>query len=240
LKQNTTGTLYLLPTPIGEETIRDYAPSTLQVLHSLQYFIVENARTARRWLRHLGHPHSPRQLNIFELPKHSEIPHAQLLNPCLKGFDVGVLSEAGIPSMADPADALVRTAHRLHIPVRPLCGPSSICSAIAASGLNGQNFHFVGYLPRDKALLIKKLKSLEHQSRRTATAYYFMETPYRNHKLFHTAIHHLHPHTLFYVAAGLHTSTPFIRCATIQDWKDLAPPPLQRVPAVFGLWTPDA
>ncbi len=174
------------------------------------------------------------------MPKHADVPYDQLLNPCLQGIDMGVLSEAGMPSIADPADALVRTAHRLNVPVLPLCGPSAICSAIAASGLNGQNFHFVGYLPRESTQLIKTLKTLEHQSHRTSTAYYFMETPYRSLKLYHIALQHLRPHTLFYIAAALHTATPLIRCTTIQHWKSHAPPPLQRVPAIFGLWTPNS
>ena len=231
------GRLYLLPAALSEDTPpEDVVPAaTLARLRSLAHFVVEDAKTARRWLAACGHPRPMRELAMAELNEHTpagEVP--ALLGPLREGHDVGLLSEAGVPAVADPGAALVAAAHAEGIAVVPLVGPSSLLLALMASGLDGQRFRFVGYLPAESAARRAALVELEKHSARHRETQLFIETPYRNDTLLADVVATLKSSTRLAVAADLTGPAEWIRSAAVADWK-ARPATIGKRPAIFLL-----
>jgi 16S rRNA (cytidine1402-2'-O)-methyltransferase len=233
------GKLFLLPSPLGDDTLFSLSPPVLGTLHRLTFLVVENARTARRFLKTTNPPKPIEAYQIRELNEHTpskELP--LLLQPLMEGNDLGVLSEAGCPGVADPGAALVALAHEKGIVVEPLVGPSSVLLALMASGMNGQQFCFNGYLSPRPAELAADLKRLETLSAKTKQTQLFIETPYRNRQLVEQALRHLQPDTLFCIAVDLTLPTQWIATKRIADWRKFELPDLHKRPAVFLLAAP--
>lgn len=230
------GTLYLIPTTLGDTEPLEVLPLTIKrTVEGIDHYIVENEKSARRFIKKMTPRKSQGSLEFFLLNKYTEpevLP--EYLQPCLQGKDVGLLSEAGCPGVADPGALVVRLAHQQGIQVVPLVGPSSIILALMASGLNGQNFAFNGYLPIDGQERRKALKSLERKSRELGQTQLFMETPYRNDKLFAELIRALRPDTLLCIAADLTLKTEYIRTRTVSEW-NAHPPELHKRPAIYAI-----
>ncbi len=229
------GQLYLVPNTLGDSPISEVLPpEVVQIIGSLNHFVVENEKTARAFLKKVQPDKPQREYHIEILDKHTEpmeIPG--LLRPAFQGHSIGILSEAGVPCVADPGSELVNVAHRQGIAVRPLVGPSSILLALMASGFNGQMFTFKGYLPHDRALRKKVFQHMEREIRQ-GTTQIFMETPYRNNKLVEELTQVLHPETRLCIAADLTLSTEMIKTQALSKWaKDL--PDLHKRPALFLL-----
>lgn len=229
------GILYLIPSALGEQPWQGYlSEATREQACRLRRFIAENAKTARAELKRLGHPTPLREIAIEQIPgtlTAAEI--ARLLAPISGGEDVGLLSEAGCPAVADPGALLVRRAHELGITVRPLVGPSSLLLALMASGLDGQRFAFHGYLPASDPERGRRIAELEKQSRHARQTQVFIETPYRNSALFSALLAGLRPDTRLCVASDLTLPTESISTRTIGGWRRLAPPAIDRRPTVF-------
>lgn len=214
------GRLILVPSALTDQHANSHFPeASLQAIFPLRFFIAERARTARRFLRSIGYQTDFDQVVIQELDKHRVDDAKHLLKPCLEGFDVGLLSEAGVPGVADPGGIIVRTAHRLGIQVHPLIGASSLLLALMAAGMNGQAFQFHGYLPREENLMMKILKQLESNSHQHNCTMFFIETPYRNDKTFQLLLKHLNPSTDLGLATQLTGSDEFIRTCTVDEWR---------------------
>ena len=230
------GKLYLIPTPLGEDGLHALPGYWLPVLHRLDYFIAERAKTARRFIKSTAPERPISVLHFEELNKRTaESDIDGFLQPLLDGHDVGLLSEAGCPGVADPGSAVVARAHRLDIEVVPLVGPSSILLALMASGMNGQGFSFVGYLPPKQPMLGKELQRLEAVARRHRSTQIFIETPYRNRTLVEHLLRTLAPQTRLCIAADLTLPTEYIRTRSIADWSTQPPPDLHKRPAIFLL-----
>lgn len=230
------GTLYLLPAPLGEAGLAHIPAAALAELDRLTYFVAERARTARRYLKALFPGKDIAPLQIAELDKHDPKANmAQLLAPCEAGHDLGVLSEAGLPGIADPGGGLVALAHQKGIPVVPVSGPSSIILALIASGMNGQQFVFHGYLPRKAGELHRRLQQLEQDARRTKATQIWIETPYRNEAMIETALKQLQGNTVFALAANLTLPEVMVRSTTVANWQKLPALKVQKQPAVFLL-----
>lgn len=183
------GILYLIPNTLGEESLKTISPEVVEIVPVLRRFVVENAKSVRKFLKLFELEVPLQELELRELPKDlraSEI--SSFIAPLLAGESVGIISEAGCPCIADPGAELVREAHRHGILVHPLVGPSSILLALIASGLSGQHFEFVGYLPREEADLEKRIRELESRAKSENKTVIFMETPYRAEKLFHKVL----------------------------------------------------
>ncbi|GMV60730.1 MAG: S-adenosylmethionine-dependent methyltransferase [Betaproteobacteria bacterium] len=233
------GVLYLLPTPIAEVPADDVLPAgTLAIARRLAYFLAEDARSARAFLKAIAHPRPLAELKIVEIG-HAPDPARcdEWLRPLLGGTDAAIVSEAGCPGIADPGAELVARAHALHLPVAPLVGPSALVLALMASGLNGQSFRFVGYLPQDAGALAARLRELENASRAGETQL-FIETPYRNERLFAAALAACAAETRLTLAVDLTAPDARIATHTIAEWRalpDARRPSLHRRPAVFAL-----
>lgn len=229
------GTLYLIPVPLAADGLDALTPRSVRIIHGLAHFVVENARTARRFIKTTDPPYSIQSLTITEIGKHEDIPPETLLAPLLAGHDMGLMSEAGCPVVADPGSDLVRFAHERGIKVIPLAGPSSILMALMASGLGGQQFQFHGYLSPQRNELARALKTLESSSTRDQATQVFIETPYRNTQVVTTALEVLADQTWFTVAVDLTAETEWVRTMRIADWKKASLPDLHKRPAVFCL-----
>ena len=233
----STGTLYLIPVTLGDDDIaKALPPEVADIARGLDTFIVENEKTARRFLAALKTTRPVRELTMMRLDEHTlpaELP--ALLTTLQAGHDVGLMSEAGCPGIADPGAQLIALAHRAGIRVTPLVGPSSILLALMASGLNGQRFTFLGYLPNEKAARIQKLKQIEHGSRSNRETQIFIETPYRNQHLLQDIVDHCQPATRLCVACNLSLADELIVSRSIAEWKKAALPDLHKQPAVFLL-----
>jgi 16S rRNA (cytidine1402-2'-O)-methyltransferase len=231
-----TGTLYLIPTTLGESALAAVIPQEVQQrVRTLDYFVAENPKTARAYLKQTGMPRPLQELHIATLNGHTpDEDIADLAAPLRAGHDVGVMSEAGCPGVADPGAKLVLYAQRHAIRVVPLVGPSSILLALMASGLNGQSFAFHGYLPVAEADREKALRELELQSRRLNQTQIFIETPYRNQKLLQSLFARCAGSTLLCVAVELSLTGEDVRTMTVREWKK-NPPQLDRRPALFLL-----
>jgi 16S rRNA (cytidine1402-2'-O)-methyltransferase len=232
------GTLFLLPTQLGESDWQTVLPvATREIACRLSHFVVENAKTARASLKWLDHPVPLRELAIEQLPeplKPQDI--ERLLAPVLAGNDLGLMSEAGCPGVADPGALLVRRAHKLGIPVKPLVGPSSLLLALMASGLDGQRFAFHGYLPQREPERSKRIVELEKESRQKRQTQLFIEAPYRNEALFSALLSACQPNTLLCVATDLTLTSESVATRRIADWKcRLASADFSRRPTVFLL-----
>lgn len=232
-----TATLYLVPTSLGESRREAILPAeVLRIACDLKYFIVENAKSARAELKRIGTRHSLQGIDIRELPR--ELTQADLdvlLTPLLAGESAGLMSEAGVPAVADPGALLVRAAHAKGIRVVPLVGPSSLLLALMASGLNGQCFAFHGYLPVREPDRSKRIVELERESRREGRTQIFIETPYRNVALFTVLLEACRPDTLLCVATELTTERESIATRRIDSWRAGAVPSLEKKPTVFLL-----
>ena len=231
-----TGTLFLIPTTLGESALAAVLPAQVQQrARTLEHFVAENPKTARAFLKQIATAKPLQELHIATLNEHTpEDGIAALAAPLLAGLDVGVMSEAGCPGVADPGAKLVLYAHRHGIRVVPLVGPSSILLALMASGLNGQSFAFHGYLPVAEVEREKALRELEKQSRRLAQTQIFIETPYRNQKMLSSILAACANSTLLCVAADVTLPGEDIRTMTIAAWRK-HPPQLERRPALFLL-----
>ncbi len=230
------GTLFLVPVPLADSAPGDGVPVNIAALvASLTIFVVENAKTARQWLKWYGHPSEMRQLTIVELNAvDGRKALAAYLTPLMEGKNIGVMSEAGCPGVADPGANLVREAHRLGIRVAPLVGPSSILLALMASGLNGQRFRFHGYLPVDRIERSKAIVALEQSSRRDRETQLFIETPYRNGAMIDTLMATCNSQTLLCMAADMTGENEMVVTRTIGEWRKQLPN-LDKRPTVFLL-----
>jgi 16S rRNA (cytidine1402-2'-O)-methyltransferase len=232
-----TGKLYLLPTPLGEEEVHTIPSYVVEVLHRLDFFIAERAKTARHFIKKTNPVKPFSALTFFELNKRTTPAElGSFLDPCMEGHDMGILSEAGCPGVADPGARIVAMAHEKGIVVEPMVGPSSILLALMASGMNGQQFCFNGYLSPKKPQLAKELKRLEQLSAKLKQTQLFIETPYRNMGLIETALSTLAPKTQFCIAADLTLPTEYVVTKTIAQWKSTKIPDLHKHPAIFLLY----
>lgn len=231
-----TGTLYLIPVPLGPVSPEAcLPPDTLALARRLEHFVVERAKTARAHLKAMGHPQPIQALHLAELNEHTPataIP--QLLAPLKAGHDVGLLSEAGCPAVADPGAALVLAAHRGHVPVVPLIGPSSILLALMGSGLGGQRFAFHGYLPAREPERSHKIRELEKAARKERATQLFIETPYRSAALLDALAATLAPKTLVSVGADLSLPGQLILTRSAEHWRGQADAVRDRL-VVFGI-----
>lgn len=229
------GTLFLLPVALGPAASDAlHPPATLRTTHLLRHFVVENAKSARAELKRIGHPQPLQALDVRELPKTpTDADLSALLAPALAGQDIGLMSEAGCPAVADPGALLVRQAHRLGIRAAPLVGPSSLLLSLMASGLNGQSFAFHGYLPVKEAERAAALRELEKESRRFKRTQLFIETPYRNQAMFAALLAGLSAETQLCVARELTTAGEWIATRSVASWKKSEAPDLDRRPTVF-------
>ena len=229
--------LYLIPTPLGAPDTPCLLPHEQTQITGLTDFVVEAEKTARAHLKHLGVTTPIRELNLQTLNEHTDLKTLpELLKPLQEGRSMGILSEAGCPAVADPGANLVALAHRHGYEVRPLVGPSSLLLALMASGANGQNFAFKGYLPSEKSERIAALKSLEQRSRQQNETQLFIETPYRNDALLADALETLHPETRLCTATDLTLPSQEIISQTVADWrKSKTLPNLKKRPTIFVL-----
>ncbi|WP_440107981.1 SAM-dependent methyltransferase [Acidovorax sp. BL-A-41-H1] len=251
------GTLYLVPAPLDfgcdtQAPLEDALPSgTLQAASRLTHWICENAKSTRAYLKRIDAVHplaAPLQQQVItELPRevHKKGDHGDkgsapfdarpLLAAALGGQDMGLVSEAGMPAVADPGSSVVRAAHDLGIAVVPLVGPVSLLLALAASGLNGQNFAFVGYLPQDSQDRQHRIKELEALAHKTGQTQLFIETPYRNAAIWQALVQGLQPHTRLALASGLTLAQARVQSQPVHQWRQQSFTPDNRTPVVFAL-----
>lgn len=226
------GSLYLIPVALAPEGTRQVAGIALPYVTTIRHYIVENIRTARRFLKSVDKSISIDDCQFLELDKHADYSFDEkFLKHALNGVDIGLLSEAGCPAVADPGGQVVAAAHRLGIQVKPIVGPSSIIMGLMGSGFTGQSFTFHGYVPIDN----KERRALVMQMERDVNRGYtqvFMETPYRNTKLFLDLLEWLHPETLLCIASNITGSNEQIHTRPVKEWKNIRPN-LKKVPAVF-------
>ncbi len=215
------GNLYLIPCTLGETAPLEVLPFLVKkAIEEIDIYIVENEKNARRFIKTICPKKSQPDLNISLINKYtedSEIP--DMLLPCLEGQDIGVISDAGCPGIADPGAAVVEQAHLKGIKVVPLVGPSSILLAMMASGFNGQNFSFNGYLPIDKRERRMEIKRLERLSEEQNQSQLFIETPYRNNQMLESIISTLQPQSKLCVACDITLATEYIKTLTANEWK---------------------
>ncbi len=231
------GTLYLFPVGLGECNLEDVLPKrNLDLVKTITYFIAENAKEARAFLKQCAYPEiSKAQLSLInQHVKAEEL--ASFLQPLIDGNDMGLMSDAGCPGIADPGADIIKLAHKKSIKVVPLVGPSSIVLSIMASGFNGQNFAFNGYLPIDKVERSKKIKELENICVKFKQAQFFIETPYRNEKMFDDLLKILQPNTQLLVATNITLSDECIQVKPISAWKKSNAPEFFKKPTVFGFF----
>lgn len=231
------GTLFLVPVALGDTPWTRFLPADAQKSASgITHFVVENAKTARAELKRMAHPAPLREVDIQVLPEGSDAAALDaLLAPALAGHDIGLMSEAGCPAVADPGARLVARAHALGVTVRPLVGPSSILLALMASGLNGQSFAFNGYLPVAEAERNARIRLLEDESRKLARTQIFIETPYRNERLLDALLATCRPDTRLCVARDLTSDEEWIHSQPVGTWRRAPRPDLARRPALFLL-----
>lgn len=231
------GTLYLIPVTLGGSSLELVLPA--QVVHiarQLDTFIVENEKTARQFLTLAKTAKPIRELQLLTLNEHTaskELP--SLLTPLMEGRDVGLISEAGCPGIADPGADLVRLAHQKNIRVVPLVGPSSILLSLMASGFNGQRFTFLGYLPAEKGERIQKIREIEKKSQQLQETQIFIEAPYRNQHLLQDLVNTCHTSTRLCIACNISLDNELIASKSVAEWKKATLPDLHKQPTVFLL-----
>ncbi len=233
--KKSNGTLYLIPVTLGDTSIEQVLPSyNHDIIVGIKHFIVENIRSARRFLKKVEKSIDIDELTFYELNRHTDRNFiAKYLEPIKQGKNVGIISEAGCPAIADPGADVVSIAQQREIKVVPLVGPSSIIMSVMASGFNGQSFAFNGYLPVEVPQRIKSLKKLENKVWNEDQTQLFIETPYRNAKMFETIIKNLKPNTKLCIAAGITCQEEYIKTQTIAQWKKEKLPDLAKIPAIF-------
>ena len=233
MPEHTTGQIFLIPSTLGENTTMFIPEATRLAIQSINFFIVENERSARRFLRSVGYEKNFDEIVMLKMETDEAfIPDEQLIQHLQTGNSAGVLSEAGFPGIADPGAAVVSWAHRNDIKVIPLSGPSSILLGLMASGLNGQQFAFHGYLPVSAGERRKKLKQLEEESARRNQTQIFMETPYRNNALLKDILDTCGNKTLLCIASNLTLSSEIVLTKMIGEWKKEVPD-LNKKPTIF-------
>lgn len=231
------GALFLIPASIGDADLSTVWPAGHKhIINAIKIFIVENIRTARRFLKQAGYTHSFDDAVFHLLNKHTaENEASSFLDAAMAGKPIGLLSEAGCPGVADPGQFIVAEAHRKGIVVKPLVGANSVLLALMASGMNGQSFYFHGYLPIEKKLRIQKIKELEGNARKTGATQIFMETPFRNNRLAEDLMKNCHPSTRLCIAAELTSSGEYIQSQSIDRWRMQKLPDLNKRPSIFLL-----
>lgn len=227
-----SGKIYLIPSTLGDSPIGNVIPQhTIDITNTITYFVVENIRSARRFLSKMKINNPIDSLSFTELNEHTRPEEVlELITPALNGHNIGIISEAGVPSVADPGAALVSLAHSKGIQVIPLVGPSSILLALMASGFNGQSFTFNGYLPIKPDERARQIKMMEKRS--STETQIFMETPYRNNKLIADILANCQPHTKLCIAADITLETEFIATRSISEWKK-GTPDINKRPCIF-------
>lgn len=229
-------TLFLIPNLLGETSVDSSLPPLVsRVVRDLKHFLVEEEKSARKIIKLLAPDIQIRDLNLAVLNEHTKPSELNsLMSPLSQGFNMGVISEAGCPAVADPGSDAVRRAHQLGVQVVPLVGPCSMVLALMASGLNGQCWRFRGYLPVDNPAREREIKRLDQEARGSGETQIFMDTPYRSHRLFSEIIALCHPETLLCVAQGVTTPSELIRTTSIKEWRHtpLAP---AKAPTLFLL-----
>ena len=230
------GTLYLIPVTLGDTPVHRVIPShVLERLERLDHFIVEDLRSARRYLKKAGISKAIDDLSFYLLNEHTDEPSTEaLLEVLTGGDDAGLLSEAGVPAVADPGSSLVALAHHHNIRVVPLTGPSSILMALMASGMNGQSFCFHGYLPVKKDQRLNSLRKMEKKALETGETQIFMETPYRNMSLLRDIVKTCRDGTRLCIAADISLDSEQIKTKAVREWKAKLPD-IHKRPAVFLL-----
>jgi 16S rRNA (cytidine1402-2'-O)-methyltransferase len=230
----------MLPIPIFEGNIDSIPLDTLNSTTSLNHFIVERAKTARAYLKQINHPTPIQEIDILEIPQKdfNLIIEPYLRETIFKGIDVGIMSEAGCPGIADPGAKVIEMAHRKGITVKSKVGPSSILLALMASGFNGQEFHFYGYLSNKKPQLVQELKRIEKEIFRNGSSHIFIETPYRNGFLIETIIDTLNDNSHLSMSIDINASTEQNIRKSIKEWKKEDLDNFHKRPAVFILGKP--
>lgn len=233
------GTIYMIPCPIadGESVWKVLPKANLDIMNSLDYFVVENIRSARRFLSKAGIERKIDELEFVELNEHttSASDVERMLRPIIEGRSAGVISEAGVPGVADPGADIVALAHKHDIRVVPLVGPSSIVMAMMASGQNGQSFSFVGYLPVKEPERTRHIRNLEQRALSERSAQIFIEAPYRNIKLFDTLVKSLKPTVRLTVACDITSHDEYIKTQSIEQWRRTPVPSIEKRPTIFIL-----
>jgi 16S rRNA (cytidine1402-2'-O)-methyltransferase len=232
------GTLYLIPVPLAENAAaKSFTPYLVDTINSIKEYIVENEKTARRFLKEAGLKTPQSELIIHDYGKYNrDSGTAELFKGLQAGNDAGLMSEAGCPGIADPGAEIVEKAHRMGIKVVPLVGPSSILLALMASGFNGQSFTFHGYLPIDKIERSKKIKELENQAIKLNQTQLFIETPFRNNPMLEEILKTANPKTRLCIACDITADTELIQTKTIEQWRKKVPE-LHKRPTIFLLFS---
>lgn len=231
------GILYLFPVTLGETPAAKLIPAyNSELIREITFFIAEDAKEARRFLKACGYPDLSKA-EILLLNEHTKAGDvSSLLKPMLAGNNMGLLSDAGCPGIADPGADVVKLAHQNSIKVVPLTGPSSIVLTIMASGFNGQNFAFNGYLPVERPARAKRIKELEQLAYKHNQSQFFIETPYRNNQMMDDLLQNLHAETRLCVGINLTTASEKIISKPVMEWKKMTRPDLHKIPAVFGIY----
>ena len=232
---SSVATVYLIPAFLDESALAPLPAYLLDSIKACSVFFVENERSARRYCKALWKEMVIDEYQWFPIQKAEAEVIATFRQNLKSGATIGIISEAGCPGVADPGQLLTEAAHEAGATVRPLVGPSSILLALMASGMNGQQFRFAGYLPVEAAGRAKALKDLESESARLHSTQIFIETPYRNNQMVEAILQNCKPTTLFCIAANLTGPAEFIRTRTIADWKKSKTPDLHKQPAIFCL-----
>ncbi|MGN7989020.1 SAM-dependent methyltransferase [Pedobacter sp. 22226] len=230
------GTLYLVPVPLAEEVAhKTFTPYLVDTINQIDTYIVENSKTARRFLKEAGLKTPQKDLIVHDYGKHNRTDLGQFFVELNAGKDVGLMSEAGCPGIADPGADIVAEAHKRGIKVVPLVGPSSILLALMASGFNGQSFAFWGYLPIDKEQRTKRIKDLDLSASRYKQTQIFIETPFRNNQLFEEVLKSCKPNTQVCVASNLTAENEFIKTQSVYNWRK-EEIDLHKQPTIFLLY----
>ncbi|MFD2285620.1 SAM-dependent methyltransferase [Pedobacter petrophilus] len=230
------GTLYLIPVPLAEEAAhKTYTPYLVDTINQIDTYIVENSKTARRFLKEAGLKTAQKDLIVHDYGKHNRTDLGQFFEELTAGKDVGLMSEAGCPGIADPGADIVAEAHKRGIKVVPLVGPSSILLALMASGFNGQSFAFWGYLPIDKEQRTKRIKDLDLSASRYKQTQIFIETPFRNNQLFEEVLKSCKPNTQICVASNLTGEGEYIKTQSVYNWRK-EEIDLHKKPTIFLLY----
>lgn len=230
------GTLYLIPVPLADETAaKSFTPFLVDTINSISEYIVENEKTARKFLKEAGLKTPQSELLIHDYSKHNRDSTADFFKGLQAGKNVGLMSEAGCPGIADPGADIVEKAHRMNIKVVPLVGPSSILLALMASGFNGQSFTFHGYLPIDKLERSKKIKDLERLAEANNQTQLFIETPFRNNPMLEEILKTCNPRTRLCIACDLTSATELVQTKTIAEWQKKVPE-LHKRPCIFLIY----
>lgn len=231
-----TGTIFLIPTTLGGESTNDITPEAVRAqVIELRCFIVESVKSARRYLRKLDRTFPIDDCQFFELNKKTDAGAIySYIKPAKQGTNIGVLSEAGCPGVADPGAAVVALAHEENIQVHPFVGPSSILLALMGSGFSGQNFAFHGYLPKDRKDRIREMKNFEGDTRRNGATHLFMDTPFRNMNVLDDLLNELSDNTMLCIASNITLPTESIKTMSIKDWRENAYD-LGKKPTMFAI-----